>query len=99
MEVLTDDPSLSSLPASPSCKKSARELRTLLTRSLAVNHPVTFFRAACLMLQVPKGHPALTSDDLFCEKDFSSNVVMCAMRAIGEALKDRRELRATEGGD
>lgn len=99
LEVILGTPRVKELEGSQACMKHAQELRTLLMRSLSVNHPLTFFRALCLSLQVVDVHPPLPADDLFKDRSFASAVVVCAMRAAAEALQDRRDLRAASDTD
>jgi len=87
------------LPGAQACKSHAKELRVLLMRSLAVNHPLTFMRAVCLTLHVPGHHPEAAASDLLGEAGFSSSVVACVLGAASVALKDRKDMRAGAGLD
>lgn len=81
------------------CAGNARQLRELLARSLAVNHPRTFFHSVCCCLQVSGLSPAVESGDLLSDPNFSVTETLHVMVAASEALQSRWELHATDGGD
>ncbi|CAE7946262.1 unnamed protein product, partial [Symbiodinium sp. KB8] len=78
------------------CLQRAAELRGLLLRSLAVNHPVTFFRSLALTLGVkgvaPKAQPLMQS------KELMANLVSTVLSG-SSALKVRRGLRSDEADE
>ncbi|OLP87237.1 hypothetical protein AK812_SmicGene31540 [Symbiodinium microadriaticum] len=87
------------------CLQRAAELRGLLLRSLAVNHPVTFFRSLALTLGpapgvhvrsvkgvAPKAQPLMQS------KELMANLVSTVLSG-SSALKVRRGLRSDEADE
>ncbi|CAE8636333.1 unnamed protein product, partial [Polarella glacialis] len=81
------------------CRQHAHSLRALLLRSLAVNHPLTFFRSICFSLGVDGMSPATPRGDLLADEDFSSALAGVVMSAAAAALQDRRGVRASEDAD
>ncbi|CAK0845264.1 unnamed protein product [Prorocentrum cordatum] len=81
------------------CRPHARELLALLLRSLAVNHPLTFFRAVCLTLQVPGFSPPVAKGDVLADSEVTLATSSLIMTAAGSALKDRKELRSRVGAE
>ncbi|CAJ1401986.1 unnamed protein product, partial [Effrenium voratum] len=86
-------------PQQAECRRRASALRGLLMRSLAVNHPLTFFRALCLSLGVKGKAPK--NEGLLEDEDFSLHLSSSIMGSAAAALKDRRELRkeGSEGAE
>lgn len=76
---------------SGSCDR-ARQLRELVLRSLAVNHPLTLFRASSLSLRIPDQSPAALAGA-------APGEIAHVLSVLGEALKERRELRTGYGAD
>eukprot|EP00927_Polykrikos_kofoidii_P032092 TRINITY_DN27436_c0_g2_i1.p1 TRINITY_DN27436_c0_g2~~TRINITY_DN27436_c0_g2_i1.p1 ORF type:complete len:2554 (+),score=544.28 TRINITY_DN27436_c0_g2_i1:787-7662(+) len=76
----------------------AKQLRGLLMRSLAVNHPVTLFRVACFALQLPDFSPPLKSLGVLGE-DLGHRFAeaSCVLSGTSEALTESRELRIEAG--
>lgn len=78
----------------------AKHLRGLLMRSLAVNHPVTFFRSVCFALNLPAFSPsAALVGALKGDGDFQLAQASCVLRGVCEAMSERQELAAEAGAD
>jgi hypothetical protein len=82
----------SSLTSVESCKARARQLRQLLLRSLAVNHPRTFFQAVCFVLQVEGLSRSTGKKDMLANKEFAITEVSLCLTSSCEALRKRRDV-------
>jgi len=81
------------------CLKTTKHVRELLLRSLAVNHPITFFRAVCLTLQVPAQSPPPGLSGLCEDHEFSLQAFAKGLHCASFALWERREFREQELAD
>jgi len=80
------------------CKERARHLRQLLLRSLAVNHPHTFFQCVCFGLQIEGLSPVMEKGDILAKKEFALAEVSLLLTSASEALRKHRELTSPESG-
>eukprot|EP00929_Paragymnodinium_shiwhaense_P050206 TRINITY_DN25298_c0_g2_i2.p1 TRINITY_DN25298_c0_g2~~TRINITY_DN25298_c0_g2_i2.p1 ORF type:complete len:2404 (+),score=730.73 TRINITY_DN25298_c0_g2_i2:128-7339(+) len=84
-------------PYAKVCRERAAELRGVLMRSLAVNHPVTFFRALCFSLQLSEHSPSAALLASAPDATRQNAELACVLSAASDALKEREELRWEAG--